>query len=125
LDFRTPAPSSCAEPTPDGGTRPPLDCPLAEARFLSTEVRGLDGTIAASECMPAPPGFCTLEDLAEVQLVTRFDPVDGAEITLTGYTEPGCSGRAVLSCDSLGESVIALGAVDRVTLWCDCPTTDR
>lgn len=123
LLFSTPAAESCARPAPDGGTTPQSECPLADVQFIATEVRGLDGRSAAYECQPAPPGFCTLDDLAGVQLIQRFDPIDGAEITLTGFTDPDCAGRIVLSCDSLGESVIALGAVDQVTLWCDCPTT--
>lgn len=119
LDFRTPR--SCAEAGPDGGTLPEPDCPVGGVRSIKTEVRAVDGTIVINECVDAPPGFCTLADLADVQLVTRFDPIDGAEITMRGFDGPACSGRAILSCDSFGESVIALGAVDRVTLWCDCP----
>ncbi len=133
VEIRFHVPAYCGPPLiGDGGA--PLDggargCPLADVRSVETRLVRVDGVVAVTDCVPTP-GLCDFDDLREIRFLTRAEPSDGVEIEMTGWDQPAC-GRADpaadraaalrVRCESFGDSVVELPAVDQVDVWCDCP----
>ena len=116
------APAECPAPLPDGGLGVEPECPLAAIRSFRTELERVDGLLAASECKPADASLCTYDDLMGYLFLQRSPASEGVEIRITGWSDRGCGGELIMTCESFGESVIDLTGDDMSTpIWCDCP----